>query len=75
MAINVEEHTITQSVLAPERPAAWKALQSFAEYRVMIAQELAILTWERQDDTSRFVDQFDPLPRSQTKRVPTRKTR
>jgi hypothetical protein len=32
MAINVEEHTITQSVLAVERPADWKALESFAEY-------------------------------------------
>ncbi len=31
MAINVEEHTITQSVLALEQPAAWKALESFAE--------------------------------------------
>ena len=32
MALNVEEHTITQSVLALEQPAAWKALESFAEY-------------------------------------------
>jgi DDE superfamily endonuclease len=32
MAINVEEHTITQSVLALERPTDWKALESFAEY-------------------------------------------
>jgi hypothetical protein len=32
MAINVEEHTVTQSVLALERPADWKALESFAEY-------------------------------------------
>ena len=32
MAINVEEHTITQSVLALEQSAAWKALESFAEY-------------------------------------------
>ena len=30
--MNVEEHTITQSVLALEQPAAWKALESFAEY-------------------------------------------
>ena len=29
MALNVEEHTITQSVLALEQPAAWKALESF----------------------------------------------
>ena len=32
MAINGEEHTITQSVPALERPADWKALESFAEY-------------------------------------------
>jgi DDE superfamily endonuclease len=32
MALNVEEHTITQSVLALEQPTAWKALESFAEY-------------------------------------------
>jgi hypothetical protein len=32
MALNVAEHTITQSVLALERPAAWKALENFAEY-------------------------------------------
>jgi hypothetical protein len=32
MALNVEEHTITQAVLALEQPGAWKALESFAEY-------------------------------------------
>lgn len=32
MAINVEEHTVTQSVLAIERPADWKAMETFAEY-------------------------------------------
>jgi len=32
MALNVEEHTITQSVLALERPDDWKAMESFAEY-------------------------------------------
>ena len=32
MAINGEEHTITQLVLALERPADWKAPESFAEY-------------------------------------------
>ena len=32
LAINVEEHTITQSVLTLERPADWKAMESFAEY-------------------------------------------
>ncbi len=32
LALNVEEHTITQSVLAIERPDDWKALESFAGY-------------------------------------------
>ena len=32
LALNVEEHTSTQSALALEQPAAWKALESFAEY-------------------------------------------
>jgi hypothetical protein len=32
LALNVEEHTITQSVLALERPTDWKAMESFAEY-------------------------------------------
>ena len=32
MALNVEEHTITQSVLALDQPGAWKALEDFAEY-------------------------------------------
>ena len=32
LALNVEEHTITQSVTAIERTADWKAMESFAEY-------------------------------------------
>src|SRR4051812_31441077 len=32
LALNVEEHTITQSVTAIERVADWKALETFAEY-------------------------------------------
>jgi DDE superfamily endonuclease len=32
MVLNVEEHTVTQSVLALDRPGDWKALESFAEY-------------------------------------------
>jgi len=32
MATNVEEHTVTQSVLALHRPFDWKAMESFAEY-------------------------------------------
>jgi hypothetical protein len=31
LALNVEEHTITQSMLAIERPADWKAMETFAE--------------------------------------------
>src|SRR3954454_7017618 len=31
LALNVEEHTITQSTLAIERPADWKAMEAFAE--------------------------------------------
>jgi hypothetical protein len=34
LALNVEEHTITQSVLALERPADWKAMETFAETAV-----------------------------------------
>src|SRR3954468_13802274 len=32
LALNVEEHTITQSVVAIERTADWKALETFAEH-------------------------------------------
>jgi hypothetical protein len=32
MALNVEEHTVTQSVLDIERPLDWKATETFAEY-------------------------------------------
>jgi hypothetical protein len=32
LALNVEEHTVTQSVVAVERIDDWKALESFAEY-------------------------------------------
>ena len=32
LALNVEEHTITQSLVALDRAADWKALESFAEY-------------------------------------------
>ena len=32
LALNVEEHTITQSLVGIDRPADWKALESFAEY-------------------------------------------
>src|SRR5262245_57787281 len=32
LALNVEEHTITQSLIALDRPHDWRALESFAEY-------------------------------------------
>jgi hypothetical protein len=32
LALNVEEHTITQSLIGLDRPQDWKALESFAEY-------------------------------------------
>jgi hypothetical protein len=32
LALNVEEHTITQSLIGLGRPEDWKALESFAEY-------------------------------------------
>jgi hypothetical protein len=32
LALNVEEHTITQSLIAVDRPGDWKALEAFAEY-------------------------------------------
>jgi hypothetical protein len=32
LALNIEEHTITQSLVGLDRPADWKALESFAEY-------------------------------------------
>src|SRR5437764_7978791 len=32
LALNVEEHTITQSLLGLERTDDWKALEAFAEY-------------------------------------------
>src|SRR5437879_12956080 len=32
LALNVEEHTITQSLVGLDRPQDWRALESFAEY-------------------------------------------
>src|SRR5579871_4042681 len=32
LALNVEEHTITQSLVGLDRTQDWKALESFAEY-------------------------------------------
>src|SRR3954453_10363723 len=32
LALNVEEHTITQSLVGLDRPQDWKALEAFAEH-------------------------------------------
>ena len=40
LALNVEEHTITQSTLAIERPADWKAMETFAESGVNIPDDM-----------------------------------
>ena len=32
IALNLEEHTITQSLIGVSAPQDWKALESFAEY-------------------------------------------
>src|SRR4051794_32925664 len=32
LAVNVEERTVTQSLIAPDRAGDWKALEAFAEY-------------------------------------------
>jgi hypothetical protein len=42
LALNVEEHTITQSLVALGREQDWKALESFAEYG---SWDLATLQW------------------------------
>jgi hypothetical protein len=41
LALNVEEHTVTQSVLALERPADWRAMERFAEYGAWKAGSVA----------------------------------
>jgi hypothetical protein len=41
MALNAEEHTVTQSVLALERPADWRAMERFAEYGAWKAEAVA----------------------------------
>lgn len=43
LALNVEEHTITQSLVGLDRPVDWKALESFAEYG---SWNLRLLQWK-----------------------------
>src|SRR6516225_2271334 len=42
LALNVEEHTITQSLIALDRVGDWKALEAFAEYG---SWDLPFLHW------------------------------
>src|SRR5512140_1789413 len=42
LAINLEEHTITQSVTAIEWIADWKALETFAEYGAWRADSVTV---------------------------------
>ncbi len=42
LALNVEEHTITQSLIGLGRPGDWKALEAFAEYGHW---DLRLLQW------------------------------
>ena len=42
LALNVEEHTVTQSLIGLDRVGDWKALESFAEYG---AWDLRFLQW------------------------------
>src|ERR1043166_2223816 len=42
LALNIEEHTITQSLIGLDRPQDWKALETFAEYG---SWHLPLLEW------------------------------
>src|ERR1041385_934918 len=44
LALNVEEHTITQSLIGLERPDDWQALEAFAEYASFDTRELERVT-------------------------------
>src|SRR5258708_5242003 len=44
LALNVEEHTITQSLVGLEREQDWKALEAFAEYASFDTRELEVVT-------------------------------
>src|SRR5690348_9136162 len=49
LALNVEEHTITQSLIGLDRAGDWKALESFAEYGVWDQDALERATAELLD--------------------------
>jgi hypothetical protein len=44
LALNVEEHTITQSLVGLDREQDWKALEAFAEYASFDTRELELVT-------------------------------
>src|SRR5438270_6085800 len=44
LALNVEEHTITQSLVGLDREQDWKALEAFAEYAAFDTRELEVVT-------------------------------
>jgi hypothetical protein len=51
LALNAEEHTITQSLVGLDRVGDWKALEAFAEYG---AWDLRLLQWS----TARHIDRL-----------------
>jgi hypothetical protein len=53
LALNVEEHTITQSLIGLDRVPDWKALESFAEYG---SWDLHVLQWSLARDLDRRPD-------------------
>jgi hypothetical protein len=50
LALNIEEHTITQSLIGLDRPQDWKALESFAEYGAWNLPHLQLFMASRLDD-------------------------
>jgi len=52
LALNVEEHTVTQCVIAIERPLDWKAMETFVEYGC----------WRANDVTSALTHLIETTP-------------
>ena len=52
IAILVEEHTVTQSMIAIERPDDWKAMESFVEYGA----------WRERDVATALTRQIEKAP-------------
>jgi hypothetical protein len=51
LALNVEEHTITQSLVGLERTDDWKALEAFAEYGAWDRDQVERVTAQLLEDT------------------------